>query len=131
MTFDKTWACGLAALGLAACSPALNWREVHPPDSGVVALFPCKPQRLARNVTLAGAMVRMAMSSCSAAGATYALSDADVGDPAKVADALTQLRAAATGNISGNTTAASAFMVAGMTPHPLAERVTIEGRKAE
>ena len=29
---------------LAACQPALNWREVRPAQSNAVALFPCKPE---------------------------------------------------------------------------------------
>ena len=33
-------------LGLQACSPALDWREVGVPEAELAAMFPCKPQRL-------------------------------------------------------------------------------------
>jgi len=94
-------------------------------------MFPCKPDRFVRSVMLAGQQVSMSLSSCSAAGATYALTHADIGDPAKVGEALSALRAAAVGNIDGQASAPSAFSVPGMTPHLLAQRMAIEGRKAD
>ena len=65
--------CGSLALTLAGCTPALNWRETQPPESGAVVMFPCKPDRFARNVTLGPEKVQMFLSSCSADGVTYAL----------------------------------------------------------
>ena len=44
---------GLALSGLVGCTPALDWREVRP-VAGVVALFPCKPTSLTRELRLAG-----------------------------------------------------------------------------
>ena len=64
------------AVLLAACSPSLNWREVRPEGSDAVMMFPCKPQRFARQVPLAGGKVEMHLSSCTVEGVTYALSDA-------------------------------------------------------
>ncbi|MDE2402296.1 MAG: hypothetical protein KGL90_11590 [Burkholderiales bacterium] len=76
------WTClsGLIplCLGLAACSPALNWRTVRPPDaSGLEALFPCKPNKVDRLVQLpgqAGPRVLVHLLSCQAGEATWAVS---------------------------------------------------------
>ena len=74
-----------AALSLcaAACSPALNWREV--PLEGLVALLPCKPDHAQRPVQL-GAQpdTVLQMSGCEAGGALYAISHVHVADAASV-----------------------------------------------
>ena len=38
------------ALGIAACSPGLNWRTVQSPDEQYTALFPAKPDKMERRV---------------------------------------------------------------------------------
>lgn len=77
---------------LVACAPALDWRDVRPEGSGVLLLFPCKPDSQVRTLSLAGAPVRLALHACSTGGSTWALAVADVGDPARVGSALTELR---------------------------------------
>ena len=109
------------AAGLCACTPALNWRETHPPDSAVTALFPCKPDHHIRRVTLAGAELAMQLSSCTAADSVYALSQIDVGQADRVTPVLLALREAAAQNIGGPTTVQGPQPVPGMTPHPLAQ----------
>ena len=131
MRTDQICSAGLVALAMLGCTPALDWREVRSPDSGAMALFPCKPDRYARTVTLAGAQVSMVLASCSAGGVTYALSHADLPDPARVATALTELRAAAAGNIGGDASVIGAMSVPGMTPNPAAQRWRIDGRRAD
>ena len=118
------------ALALAACTPALDWREVRSPDSGVVALFPCKPERMERSLEFAGTPVAMVLQACTVGGATYALMHANVDDPRRVAAALEGLRAAAAANLGGTAQAVAPMSVPGMTPNPLAERLVIEGRDA-
>jgi hypothetical protein len=44
----------LAGLPLAACNPELNWREVRADSHSLTVLLPCKPDRGARVVSLAG-----------------------------------------------------------------------------
>ena len=65
-----------AVLGgcLLGCTPALDWREVALADSGLLATFPCRPQREERTVGVADDDVRMALFACRAEGSTYALS---------------------------------------------------------
>lgn len=117
-----------AAFGAFACSPTLDWREMRPEGSGIAMSFPCKPDRRARAVVVAGHPVRMEMLSCTAGEATYALTFADLPDPAAVAPALAELRALAATNITAAPAAPSRLQVPGMTPNPQAGRIALSGR---
>ena len=80
---------GLAALlALAACSPALNWREVRPEGTRLNLLLPCKPDKAQKLVPLGGRATSLAMLGCDADGATFAVATADVGDAAQAASVL-------------------------------------------
>ena len=57
---------------LGACSPALNWRNVH--LAGIQVALPCKPDQAERPVALAGVELRLAMVGCEADGGLYAIS---------------------------------------------------------
>jgi hypothetical protein len=132
MTFSKRCSATAAiALSLAACTPSLNWREIQPEGSELFAMFPCKPERFARGVPLAGAKVEMRMSSCVVDGVTFAVAYASVAEPAKVATAMTELRAAIAANIAASATELGPASVPGMTPNPLARRVALKGRGAD
>lgn len=118
----------LAALFAAGCSPSLDWRETRPDGAGVVAQFPCRPDRHARAVIVADAATRMEMLVCSAAGITFAVSFVDLADPAKVAPALAELRAAALSNIAGQEVRSAPANVNGMTANAQATQVVLTGR---
>ena len=120
----------LAAL-LVACSPALDWRELRPEDSGAVASFPCKPASHARRVPLGGAPVLLTLHSCQAAEVTWALAVADVGDPARVGAALQALREGAAANIGAGPGQPLPLAVEGATPQPAAGRLALEGRRTD
>lgn len=113
---------------LVACSPVFDWRELQPEGSGVAVQFPCKPDRHARPQRLAGQRVVMEMLVCEAGGVTFALSFADVPDPATVGAALEELRGLAIGNVAGTLTGSQPARVPGMTPHEQALRLAIDGR---
>jgi hypothetical protein len=81
--FRLPLATALAAT-LWACAPPLDWREFQAEGSGIVATFPCKPDRHSRSVALAAQTVRMEMLVCSAGDVTFALSFADLADPGQV-----------------------------------------------
>ena len=81
---------GAAALLIAGCSPALNWRTVPLPEAELTITLPCKPDQATRTVELAGAPVELSMVGCDADGATFAVSHAALADPAQVGAALTQ-----------------------------------------
>lgn len=117
--------------GLSACTPALNWRDVRPPDSAASALFPCKPEHHTRRVMLAGAELAMHLSSCTAADNIYALGYVDVGQADRVTPVLQALREASAGNMGVATTVQGPLAVPGMTPHPLAQRLLWQGQRAD
>ena len=80
--------CVLACLFFAACSPALNWREITLQDTSITALLPCKPDASRRKIKLAGQDVDMFMQSCQADGATFAVAHVSLPDTGQVPAAL-------------------------------------------
>lgn len=124
---SRSFPAAAAALVLGACSPTLDWRQVRPDGSPLQALFPCKPKTHARTVALAGAQVRMSLYACTAAEHTYALSLADMGDPARVTPALRALREATVNNLDAPAPPAAALQVPGMTPNPEAVHLRVAG----
>lgn len=115
-----------------ACTPTLDWREVRPEGTHLALMFPCKPVGDARNLDLQGRQVRMYLHACKAASQSFALSYADVGDPALVGPALKQMRESLVTKLSPNPseTAASAvsLKVNGMTPNALALAQPLSGQ---
>ncbi|MGL6113259.1 MAG: hypothetical protein ACRC2B_24470 [Rubrivivax sp.] len=101
---------------------------MHPDDSGLTLLFPCKPDRRARTVSLGSHQVRLALYACTADGSTWALAFADMGDPARVGPALSELRAAAEKNLGAAPQRQLALKVEGATPNPMSQRFEIVGR---
>jgi len=55
----------LGVLGLCACQPSYNWREVHFEGTPVLAQLPCKPDRTQREVTMAQARVSLQVAGCT------------------------------------------------------------------
>ena len=117
-----------AVLWLAACTPALDWREWRPEGSGVQLLLPCKPVPQVRNVLLAGMPVRLALHACSAGGQTWAVAFTDVADPARVGPALVELRDSAMANIAGTGGTLVPWVMQGATPHPENRRLRLQGK---
>jgi len=72
----------LLLAALTGCAPTLDWREVRVDGGSLTALFPCRPERRVRDLVLAGAPLRMEMTSCAVAGTTFAATFADLADPA-------------------------------------------------
>ena len=122
------WAWLGAAGLLAACAPALDWRELRPEGSGLTLLMPCKPDRQARSVSLASTQLRLELYACSAGGVTWGVAFADIDDPAKVSAALAELRASAQKNLGAAEAAELPLQVAGATPNPASQRVQFAGR---
>lgn len=119
----------LAAAGLlAACSPPLDWRRVRPEGTALEAMFPCRPARQTRRVPLSGAPLEMSLWACVAGGSTYALSSADVADPARVGAALADLQAAMRLHVRGTPASRRPAAVPGMTPNAQAGQLLLQGR---
>lgn len=120
-----------ATLALAACSPALDWREMRPEDSGAAAMFPCKPTSHARKVRLTDGEVLLTLHACTAADVTWALATADVADPTRVGPALEELRRSAIDNIGARDPKPLPLTVAGSTPNAQAGRIAFAGRRGD
>ena len=65
--------CALLLLGLLACTPTLNWREVAAAPTGAHALLPCKPDHAERSVPLGGVPTDLVVNGCKAGDATFAI----------------------------------------------------------
>lgn len=115
-------------LWLAACSPALDWRQIRPDGLGVEVAFPCRPASQTRMVVLVGLPVEMTLYACSIDGQTFGLASAEMPDVRQVDAALAELTGAATRNISATVDAVVNADVPGMTPHARARRVRLIGR---
>lgn len=118
------------AAALSGCAPALDWREFQAEGSGIVATFPCKPDRHSRNVALAAQTVRMEMLVCSAGDVTFALSFADLSDPGQVGATLAELQALASSNLGASKADRTEAVVPGMTPSPHAARLRLEAMQS-
>jgi hypothetical protein len=121
-------AAWLALASLAACSPALDWREFVPEGGELSITLPCRPDRHARIVSISGAKVEMTMLVCSAGEATYAVSYFDVTDPARVSPALAEWRAVSVANVKATMPAPTPLPLRGATPNDQAGRIVVEGR---
>jgi hypothetical protein len=113
---------------MLACAPALDWREVRPAGAGITLLFPCKPDSHARQVKLGTEAVRLELHACTAAGVTWALAFAELGDPTRVGPALVELRSAAARNLAASQSQLMSLKVEGATPNPASQRAQFQGR---
>lgn len=80
LTIFRGAALLLATAMLAACSPALNWREVRPEGTRLALLLPCKPDKAEKTVSLMFPVTPLSMLGCDAGGATFAVSVVRLGD---------------------------------------------------
>jgi len=129
MTRPAFWIAALAAAAInAACTPALDWREFVPEGSDISVRFPCRPDRSARSVTIAGATAQMQMLACSAGNATFALAFVEVADPARIGATLIALRDSAVANVRGGEPRSAALQIQGMTPNQQSGRLAVVGR---
>lgn len=113
---------------LAACSPAVDWREMQPDGSHLRIAMPCRPASHQRNVALAGAPVSMTLLACQAGGSTYGVAFADLGDPVRVGPALVAWAEAARANVAGQDMVLTPAQVRGMTPQQAARQWSMGGR---
>ncbi len=113
---------------LAGCTPALDWRDARPSGSALQLLFPCKPSAQQRELQLAGQSVKLSLHACTAAGQTWGLAYADMGEVSKVAGALDELLHSAAANLGAATAPGTRQLIPGASPEALSQRAQIDGR---
>lgn len=118
----------LLALLTAGCSPELNWRELRFDEAGVSQLFPCKPVRQQRKLSLAGRPQVLVLQVCDTGGVTWALAHVQVDDPANVHAVLQALADAAHANVGASRGAVRPQAVPGATAHAAAGRYGFSGQ---
>lgn len=124
-------ACWMAVALLAACGPALNWRETNITATSLSALFPCKPHTASRTVTLGGKEVQLHMTACDTAGATFALGHATVSDLQMVSPVLAQWRQATLAGMRAMDSTASEWSLKRPVTMPQPVMVTARGAKPD
>ncbi len=105
----------LMVLSLAACSPALNWREVRAATAPLVLMLPCKPDQGSRSVPFAGRDTMLQMLGCDAAGMTFAVAHAEIAPAADAQAVLAQWKQITLTHVRAEGAQESAARVSGAT----------------
>ena len=117
----------IAAVALAACSPALNWRQV--PLERITVLLPCKPDRAQRNLRVGERDVQLSMAGCEAAGALFAVSHIPLADTTATAGLVQDWRTATLANMRATAVVESPLAVPpGFTA---ASRIAVQGQRPD
>ncbi len=90
------------ALSLSACSPRLDWREVHGAGVPFSVLLPAKPASSSRQVNLEGLPVSMTMTAADATHVVFAVGATELPDHATAMRALGAMKTALVKNIGGS-----------------------------
>lgn len=124
---------GLCALvvGLSACSPALNWREVRPDDAALSLLLPCKPDKAQQTVPMGGQPTALTLLGCDAGGAAFAVAVADMGQAAAVPAVLLQWQAATLAGIRAGSPTSTPWTVPGAVAAPAPVLVRALGQRPD
>lgn len=122
----------LTLTALAACSPALNWRQVPLKSIDTTALLPCKPDRTDREVPLGGEPTQLEMAGCEAAGATFALMAVQLPEGRAPDAVLAGWQQATLQNMqAAGEVRRQPFVPAGGLPLAHAQRVAAQGQRAD
>lgn len=130
--FRSLAAMALLGAGMvAACSPTFNWREVRVESTSLTAMMPCKPDKAAREVPMAGRQVHLTALSCEAGGATFAVLFADIHEPARLGEVLAQWKVATLANLRSTTAQETPFLPHGALAVPQSLQVVASGRRPD
>jgi hypothetical protein len=114
-----------ALLGLTACNPTFNWRDVRPNGTSLALLMPCKPQSAQKIVSMAGEPTELMLLSCDAGGVTFAVAAAEVKSAASVSAVLAQWQSATLANIKAESSSAgTAFKLRGLADGAILVKAT-------
>jgi hypothetical protein len=130
MRLNSLVALGLC-VGLAACSPELNWRDIGFEGARLKAQLPCKPDRTTRQVAMGSSSVPLQVAGCPSAGAMLAVMTtlAPVGsDPQAL---LLGWQQATLDNARARIEGQQAWQRPGLLPLPAAMRVSARALDAQ
>lgn len=124
---------GLVAgfVALQGCSAGLDWRLTRLQGWGLEAALPCRPAQQQRKVVIAGVQTTLHLALCTVDQQTFAVSRADLAEPAQVDPVLRALAQAAQANLQGQVEHDEATQVVGMTPQAAARHLRLAGRRAD
>ena len=91
-----------SVLGLSACQPSLNWRNVQMPETTLSFELPCKPDKTTKPVSMAGQTLELSVVGCEAGDAVWAVMSAKLRADADRTELLKGWRQAALQNMRAN-----------------------------
>jgi hypothetical protein len=118
----------ILVMSIVACTPALNWREAPLADA-VLLMFPCKPERVERTVTLAGVAAPATMLVCEADGRTWSATAFSMPDEARRDDALREARHLLAMNLAGVESGVWPMVPSGLAASPESRRLRLWGHR--
>lgn len=123
-------ALALCAL-LSACSPTFDWREVRVEPGPLAAMLPCKPDKAARRVPLAGREVELQALGCKAGGASFVLMQADVVEAGRASEALQAWQQATVATLRATSPTRQHQVPPGATDLPGSDRLAARGQQGD
>jgi hypothetical protein len=120
-----------SVLGLSACQPSLNWRNVQMPETTLSFELPCKPDKTTKPVTMAGQTLELSVVGCEAGDAVWAVMSAKLSADADRTELLKGWRQATLQNMRANQIEDATWMPARMTALPGALRLKAIGTTAK
>ncbi len=122
-----------AWLGLSACSPEQNWRQVGFDETGLKAQLPCKPDRTVREVPLGPAPVKLSVAGCESGEAMLVVMSGALAPGADAQAVLLGWRQASLAHLQADLGSgdARAWQPAGWLPLSGALQQTAQGRRAD
>ena len=121
----------ISAQLLLACSPTFNWREVAVGTTGLKAMLPCKPDKAARTVPMAGRQTNLEVLGCDTGGANFAVLFADIGDAGRTGEVLAQWKLATLANLRSTGAQESPHRPPGSLALPQSLQVVATGQRPD
>lgn len=113
-------------LSLAACTPALDWREVQGGSVPFSVMMPAKPKMMTRQLALDGMPVTMTMTAAEVDGVTFAVGSVELADAEQARRAMQAMRVALVNNIHGKILHETAADASSVQPGALHSHRSIE-----
>jgi hypothetical protein len=120
-----------SVLGLSACQPSLNWRTVQMPGTMLSFELPCKPDKTAKPVTMAGQALELSVVGCEAGDAVWAVMSAKLSADADRTELFKGWRQATLQNMRANQIEDATWSPGRMSALPGALRLKANGTSAK